>query len=1484
MMNVRRLRGCLPLLLLAALAGAWPGSTAKAEARDPQNSFSFRLETPSLEIKPDDSGFVSVEAAGLNSRHSALGAPDLPTRTILVAIPADAVPRLEVKRTGRSRFHAVRPLPRVKPTRDPALLPAAPGVPAREFAASPAPVYRPDPQFYDTDASYPRQAAWLGEIGVLRDQRYVEVHIAPIRFDGERGGLVVDARIEVSVTFAGTPSEFQQTESRFEAVYRQAFVNYAQGRRFRLGDRRATTAASTSGVVEGPIRRIRVRENGLLRLDYDAFLAQAPEFLAEPTSNWRLTSQGVQVPLQIHQIPAGGFDDTLLDHSGEFVQFYGQALDLEPKTVFISDDAGLGDLLFEAGDFSDENVYFLSVAASAQPSILERDAAPGGEPLAGDFFYDTRHVETDDFFFPYSEFDLWYSLPFLTEAAPLRVDGVDLPGLHSGTLPATFRVNLRGTSECRVVIPDKQTMVFVINDLAEQLVLPADDPNNNGNVNVGIFDGNDGFIHDFEWNHAGGEPELTDPLNVAMQIFNHTEPCGDPPGPIRDEAIVDWIEVEYARSFEAVGNTLTFSWPDGPDRVFEIDGVTAAVEVYEITGFLGDTDVANAVRLTGVEVVPDGPDFTARFRVDNDPGLTDETLRRFVVTGESAIFEPAPADFEADRVSDVAADTTHADLVVIVHPDVVDSECTETAGPCSTDNDCPGSATDFCRLDPSSDLSQLLMVRAQQGIDSRVVRMPDLMDEFNHGLAGPKAIKNFITWLVAGGWQGDPPAFAMLVGDGSYDYKGGTAEGNYVPTQMVVKTDDVIAYYASDNLLATVVGEDFLPELLIGRISARTTAEADLVFQKLLAYDLSPPGGTWRSNVLLMSDRANDNGDFEAEQFESMNDDAIDWLEGSVYTNQNLRYWTDYCGGGPSCNQAAEDAMRDDIKAAINGVLDETADGAVMAQFNGHGAFDFWSSDVLICGDETNIHCSQDDTLDFMNGARLPWLIVHNCLSGGFHPTDPKTLGEQWLKRENGGAIAVFAPSGLGFRFIGRTVIEEIWGTVFGPPKQRDLVAPVLSSLVRLCVEQPSPEACQYHVLLGDPSMRLALPHVEPPTEVEAAARSGEVALSWTASATAGSTYEIFRARFAGGNVVGNGTCPSLYCSMGMSATTDFTDSTVQNAGGYVYYVVALDPDGFDSAWSNFNTDCAEDPPGEDCVLALPLNDTPPDKPTGGHATDQETGGTVIVEWDENAENDLAYYTVHYGETPALGQSTNKAAHFDPTLTVSGLSNGTLHYFAVTATNTSGLTSVLSDLFTETPTLVLGVKAPDPVVDLLLSKSGTSALLTWGDVTTDIYGGTASIDHYEVFRGESAQFIPAPGNRVGTPPTTEFMDAGVVDFGEPDYFYLVRAIDGDGNPGGAGGQLPAGIKDLTLAASPTPGRLILSWSAVSTDFDDQPTVISHYELYASDQPFGRAEIQAGQAELLDASIAGTTLELLPEAQNRYYSVLAVDPRGNRSPF
>jgi hypothetical protein len=145
--------------------------------------------------------------------------------------------------------------------------------------------------------------------------------------------------------------------------------------------------------------------------------------------------------------------------------------------------------------------------------------------------------------------------------------------------------------------------------------------------------------------------------------------------------------------------------------------------------------------------------------------------------------------------------------------------------------------------------------------------------------------------------------------------------------------------------------------------------------------------------------------------------------------------------------------------------------------------------------------------------------------------------------------------------------------------------------------------------------------------------------------------------------------------------------------------------------------------------------------------------------------------------------------------------------------------------------------------------------------------------------------MPTLGNRIGTPAGTSWTDAGALSTGGPDYFYLVRAVDAAGFPGGLGNQLPRGILDLMIGRSEiTPGALWLTWSPVTTDFDDNPVSISHYEVYGADAPFTRADIASGSVDLIVPVASDSVDPLVPSGPERYYSVLAVDARGNRSPF
>jgi hypothetical protein len=1033
-----------------------------------------------------------------------------------------------------------------------------------------------------------------------------------------------------------------------------------------------------------------------------------------------------------------------------------------------------------------------------------------------------------------------------TAGTTLRTDTIALPGLASGTGSAEVIAQVRGIDGNPAVFPDHHTRVTLLGAFSQFLASNDDD---------GTFDDRTIYTHDFTWTYPGSGAQLTDPVLVRLEAR--------PIASGSHQVMLNWIEVKYRRAFQAAGDVLTFDWPNG-DAEFQLTGLASnAPEVWELTGRVGGTGVVNAVRVSGATVTGAGP-YAVRFRMDGDPLLANGTLRRFVAFGSGAIATPADPDFQPDTVSDLRSNATQADMIVIAHPSVL------------------GAASQPV-------LNQLLAWRlANQGITAKIAMIGDVYDEFNDGLPGPVAIQNFLRWVMSTapgeGWAGPKPTYVLLLGDGSFDFKSGTTNGNFVPTAIMLRDDPTFGYYASDSQLAAVIGTDSLPDLAIGRISARSDAECAGVLQKILSYESNPPAGNWTRNALVVSDRGKYYDPDEAARFEATNDTALATMKAPPHTWRRLRYWTDYCLGQQSgCTQSKADAIRAAIKATVNGT-DGLSDGASILQYAGHGNFDVWSDDAFFDnrsdaeGGFPPSGRDTDATQLTNNSGKLPFVVIHNCLSGGFMNTSVHSMGEDWENRATGGSIALFSPSGLSSNDFGGIEGGIIWGDFFGGAKQRELAVPVMDVYADLC-GVGAIDACQNYTLLGDPATRMVFPTVAPATAVVAVAGNKRVDLSWTASTTPGATYDIWRS--PADDPAG------IYQPAGHVTGTTFADTNgLTNAKTYYYYVVALDASQFESRWSNFNSDCAVS--GPDCLSAMPLNPNPPAAPTGLIVVDPETGGKLNLTWTPSpASDELKSYDVKWGTQSGVYTATHNVGKnaFD---TISGLVNGQTYFIVVTATNTSNHVSAPSVEQTGTPTFVRGVRSPQFIDTLRVDKSGsTDAIVSWNTVTTDIYGKATTIASYEVYRGTTPTFLPSAATKLATIAGTSYPDLGALSAANPNYYYLVRAVDVSGNVGGLGNQLPNGIDTLSMTKTPDGlggYNLGFTWPAVTLDFDLRlPVVIDHYEIYGTDHAFTRTDIRNGLVPLLASPTANSWTTPAP-ATNRYYSVIAVDARGNKSSF
>jgi len=112
-----------------------------------------------------------------------------------------------------------------------------------------------------------------------------------------------------------------------------------------------------------------------------------------------------------------------------------------------------------------------------------------------------------------------------------------------------------------------------------------------------------------------------------------------------------------------------------------------------------------------------------------------------------------------------------------------------------------------------------------------VIDIEDIYDEFSFGDKTPQAIKDFSAYGSTN-WK-KRPGFVLLAGDSSYDPKNYLGLGSFdiVPTKLL---DTAYMETASDDWFADF-DNDGVPELSVGRLPFRSTAEASTMIAKIMA-------------------------------------------------------------------------------------------------------------------------------------------------------------------------------------------------------------------------------------------------------------------------------------------------------------------------------------------------------------------------------------------------------------------------------------------------------------------------------------------------------------------------------------------------------------------------------------------------------------------------------------------------------------------------
>ncbi len=221
-----------------------------------------------------------------------------------------------------------------------------------------------------------------------------------------------------------------------------------------------------------------------------------------------------------------------------------------------------------------------------------------------------------------------------------------------------------------------------------------------------------------------------------------------------------------------------------------------------------------------------------------------------------------------------------------------------------------------------------------------------------------------------------------------------------------------------------------------GRLPARTTAEMQTIIGKILNYT-SGQAGSWTNQSMMVAD---------------IDDSSANFSQGAVSVQNMLPRSMNV--SDVFVGTLGPDTAKQNLLAGINA-------GRLLVNYNGHGSVEIWGSGLF---DDT-------DASSLTNGSKMPLFIAMNCLNGFFHDVYTQSLAEALMLAPNGGAVSVWASSGLTDAGPQFQMDQELVRTLFSRPliTVGDAVLSAKSAIADSDVRKT-------FILFGDPLMRLKQP------------------------------------------------------------------------------------------------------------------------------------------------------------------------------------------------------------------------------------------------------------------------------------------------------------------------------------------------------------------------------------------------------------------------
>ncbi|MCF8231056.1 MAG: type IX secretion system sortase PorU [Bacteroidales bacterium] len=350
--------------------------------------------------------------------------------------------------------------------------------------------------------------------------------------------------------------------------------------------------------------------------------------------------------------------------------------------------------------------------------------------------------------------------------------------------------------------------------------------------------------------------------------------------------------------------------------------------------------------------------------------------------------------------------------------------------------------------------------RNNSDLSVRIVNIKKIYNEFSGGVQDITAIRDFFKMLYDRGEEGNELRYALMFGDGSFDYKDIIENNtNIIPTYQSRNSLHPVSSYATDDYFGYLdPGEGLLTDdrldIGLGRLPIATGEQAETAVDKIIRYgsDSLNVLGDWRNQLTFIGDDEDNNS--HANQANE--------LAGSVKTNHpeyNVQkiffdaYQQESTPGGK---------RYPDVNEAINTRVEQ---GALIINYTGHGGEVGWAHERVL---------GMADIENWNNRNKLPVFVTATCEFTRFDDPELTSAGERVFLRENAGGIALFTTTRATYGNPNFALNQNFYTYAFAKSEGEYRR---MGDLIRLSKAlHNSGNNGRKFILIGDPALQMAYP------------------------------------------------------------------------------------------------------------------------------------------------------------------------------------------------------------------------------------------------------------------------------------------------------------------------------------------------------------------------------------------------------------------------